>query len=65
MDTDGKTSLSQQDKEVMDLLEEAKQLYKQYRDINDLPLLVQELDESSYPVPAWDSPLTLVVKTPK
>jgi len=65
MATDGKTGLSQQDKEVMDILEEAKHLYEQYRDINDFPLSVHELDESSYPVPAWDSPLTLIIKTPK
>jgi hypothetical protein len=65
MTSERQGELSSQDRQVMDLLEEAKKLYEQYQNINNLPLLPSPSSEPSYPQPTWDSPLTLVVKTPK
>ena len=56
-------ALSGEDRQVWDLLEEARLQYERYRELRDTTAVLSVQEPPTPPVPDWHTPLTLVLRS--
>lgn len=56
-------SLSGEDRQALELLEEARVQYERYRELQDTASVFAIQEPPSPPVPDWQTPLTLVLRS--